>query len=132
MKWLDALFAWALVLLGSAHFLSQWIPKLGLLRGPWAAGAAVAIISMGLMNAVRTQRQNDAFLRWCTVAATALTAGLCLPLCLPMHLPALHSFPGGILHSLSGNVFSYNAVHHPAGPVTGVLAVVELLFALVG
>lgn len=141
MKWLDALFAWALVLLGSAHFLSQWIPKLGLLRGPWAAGAAVAIISMGLMNAVRTRRQNDAFLRWCTVAATALTAGLCLPLSLPMHLPmhlpTLHSLSGNILHPLSGNVFFYNGflnnvVHHPAGLATGVLALVELLFALAG
>lgn len=111
MKRLDALFAWALVLLGSAHFLAAWIPKLSLLRGPWAGGTAVAIISMGLMNAVRSQRKSDAFLRWSTAAATALTAGLCLVM----------------LYQFSGNV-----LHQPAALATGVLAVVELFFAVAG
>jgi hypothetical protein len=111
MKWLDTLFAWALVLLGSAHFLAAYVPKLGVLRGPWAGGAAVAIISMGLMNAVRSQRSNDAFLRWSTAAVTALTAGVCL----------------SVLYGFSGNV-----LHHPAALATGVLAVFELLFALAG
>ena len=111
MKWLDALFAWALVLLGGAHFLAAWIPKLGLLRGPWTGGAAVAIVSMGLMNAVRAQRKNDLFLRWSTVAVTALTAALCLR----------------VLYQFSGNV-----LHQPAALATGALAVVELFFALAG
>ena len=41
MKWLDALFAWVLVLLGLAQLLAGWVPKLSFLRGPWASGAAV-------------------------------------------------------------------------------------------
>jgi hypothetical protein len=111
MKWLDALFAWALVILGSAQFLAAWVPKLSLLRGPWAGGAAVAIVSMGLMNAVRTQRKSDAFLRWSTVVVTALTAGLCLT----------------VLYRFSGNV-----LHQPAALATSVLAVFELFFAVAG
>ncbi len=111
MKWLDALFAWMLVLLGSAHFLAAWIPKLSLLRAPWAGGTAVAIISMGLMNAVRSKRKSDAFLRWSTATATALTAGLCLVR----------------LYQFSGNV-----LHQPAALATAVLAVVELFFAVAG
>jgi hypothetical protein len=111
MKWMDALFAWALVLLGAAHFLAAWVPKLGLLRGPWAGGAAVAIVSVGLMNAVRSQRKSDAFLRWSTALATALTSGLCL----------------SVLYQFSGNV-----LHQPAALATGVLAVVELFFAVAG
>jgi hypothetical protein len=111
MKWMDTLFAWALVVLGSAHFLAAWVPKLSLLGGPWAGGAAVAIISMGLMNAVRSQRKSDSFLRWSTAVATALTAGLCLT----------------VLYRFSGNV-----LHHPAAVATGVLAVFELLFAVAG
>ncbi len=111
MRWLDALFAWALVLLGSAHILSAWIPQLSLVRVPWAAGASVAIISVGLMNAVRSQRRSDAFLRWCTAAATALTAALCLVM----------------LYRFSGNV-----LHQPAALATGVLAVFELFFTVAG
>jgi hypothetical protein len=111
MKWLDAVFAWSLVVLGSAHFLAAWVPKLGLLRGPWAGGAAVAIVSMGLMNAVRSQRASDGFLRWSTAAATALTAGVCL----------------SVLYQFSGNV-----LHHPAALATGLLAVFELFFCVAG
>jgi hypothetical protein len=111
MKWLDALFAWALVVLGAAHFLAAWIPKLGLLRGPWAGGAAVAIVSVGLMNAVRSQRKSDGFLRWSTALATALTAGLCL----------------SVLYQFSGNV-----LHQPVALAAGVLAVLELFFAVAG
>lgn len=111
MKWMDALFAWALVILGSAHFLAAWIPKLGLLRGPWAGGAAVAIVSMGLMNAVRSQRKSDAFLRWNTAIVSALTAALCLK--------ALYQFSGNVLHQ-------------PAALATAVLAVIELFFAVAG
>lgn len=111
MEWFDSLCAWALVVLGSAHFLAAWVPRLGLLRGPWAGGAAAAIVSMGLMNAVRSQRRGDHFLRWSTVAATALTAALCL----------------GVLYHFSGNV-----LHQPAALATGVLAVFELLFAARG
>jgi hypothetical protein len=111
MKWMDALFAWALVLLGAAHYLAAWIPKLGLLRGPWAGGAAVAIVSMGLMNAVRSQRKNDAFLRWSTAGGTALTAALCL----------------SVLYRFSGNV-----LHQPVALATGMLAVIELIFAVAG
>lgn len=111
MKWMDALFAWALVILGSAHFLAEWIPKLGMLRGPWAGSAAIAIVSMGLMNAVRSRRKSDSFLRWSTVVVTALTAGMCLTL----------------LYRFSGNV-----LHEPAALATGVLAVFELFFAVAG
>jgi hypothetical protein len=111
MKWMDALFAWALVLLGAAHYLAAWIPKLGILRGPWAGGAAVAIVSMGLMNAVRSQRQNDRFLRWSTALATALTAALCL----------------SVLYHSSGNV-----LHQPVALATGVLSAMELLFSVAG
>ena len=111
MKWMDTLFAWALVVLGSAHFLAAWIPKLSLLRGPWAGGAAIAIVSMGLMNAVRSRRKSDAFLRWSTALVTALTAGLCLT----------------VLYQFSGNV-----LHQPAALATAVLAVVELFFAVAG
>ncbi len=111
MKRLDALFAWTLILLGSTHFLAAWIPKLGLLRGPWTAAAAVAVISIGLMNAVRSQRKSDAFLRWSTAAATALTAGLCLVM--------LYQFPGNVLHQ-------------PAALATGVLLVFELFFSVAG
>jgi len=111
MKWLDAAFAWALVVLGSAHFLAAYVPKLSVLQGPWAGGAAVAIISMGLMNAVRSHRRGDAFLRWCTVAATALTTWVCL----------------SVLYHYSGNV-----LHRPAALATGVFALCELLFAVMG
>jgi hypothetical protein len=111
MKWMDTLFAWALVLLGSAHFLAAWVPKLSVMRGPWTAGEAVAILSMGLMNAVRSQRQSDRFLRWSTATATVMTAGLCL----------------AVLHKFSGNV-----MHQPAALSTGVLGVLELFFAVAG
>ncbi len=111
MRWLDALFAWILVLLGSAYFLAAWVPKLILLRTPWAAGTAVAVISMGLMNAVRSQRRSDSLLRWSTAVATALTAGLCLV----------------TLYRFSGNV-----LHQPAALATGVLAVFELFFTVAG
>jgi hypothetical protein len=111
MKWIDALGAWLLVLLGSAHFLAAYVPKLGLLRGPWAGGAAVAIVSIGLMNAVRSQRKSDRFLRWNTAAATALTTGLCMK----------------VLYQFQGNV-----LHQPAALATAVLAVIELVFAVAG
>lgn len=111
MKWMDTLFAWALVLLGAAHYLAAWIPKLSLLRGPWSGGAAIAIVAMGLMNAVRSQRKSDAFLRWSTAIVTALTAALCL---------------SALYHS-SGNV-----LHQPAALAAGVLASAELLFAVAG
>jgi hypothetical protein len=111
MKWIDAMFAWALVVLGSAHFLAAYVPKLGVLRGPWAGGAAVAIVSMGLMNAVRSQRKSDRLLRWSTVVVTALTTALCLK----------------VLYQFSGNV-----LHQPAALATGVLAVLELFFAVAG
>jgi hypothetical protein len=111
MNMLDAVFAWALVLLGSAHFLAAWVPRLGVLRGPWTGGAAVAIVSMGLMNAVRSQRPSDGFLRWSTAIATALTAGLCLP----------------VIYYLPGNV-----LHQPAALATGVLAIFELFFSMAG
>jgi hypothetical protein len=111
MKWIDALFAWALVLLGAAHFLAAYVPKLGMLRGPWADGAAVAIVSMGLMNAVRSQRKSDALLRWSTAFATALTAAMCLK----------------TLYQFSGNV-----LHQPAALATGLLVVLELFFCVAG
>jgi hypothetical protein len=111
MKWMDTLFAWALVVLGSAHYLAAWVPKLSLLRGPWAEGAAVAIISMGIMNAVRAQRKNDSFLRWGTVVVTALTVSMCMSV--------LYHFPGNVLHQ-------------PAALAVGALAVFELFFAVVG
>jgi hypothetical protein len=111
MKWIDTLFAWALVILGSAHFLAAWVPRLSLLRGPWAGGAAIAIVSMGLMNAVRSQRRNDIFLRWTTAVVTLLTAALCVK--------TLYQFPGNVLHQ-------------PAALATGVLAVFELFFAVAG
>ncbi|MGA3127779.1 MAG: hypothetical protein ABSD13_13790 [Candidatus Korobacteraceae bacterium] len=111
MKWLDALFAWALVLLGLAHMLATWVPKLSLFRGPWAAGVVVAIVTMGLMNAVRSQRRSDRLLRWSTAAATALTAALCLK----------------VLYQFSGNV-----LHQPAALAVAALALAELFFGLVG
>ena len=111
MKWLDVLFSWLLVLLGLAHILAIWVPKLSLFRGPWAAGLVVAIVTMGLMNAVRSQRRNDRLLRWTTAVATALTAGLCLK----------------VIYQFSGNV-----LHQPAALATGILAVVELIFTLLG
>ena len=111
MNMLDAIFAWALVLLGSAHFLAAWVPKLGVLCGPWTAGAAVAIVSMGLMNAVRSQRPSDGFLRWSTAVATALTAGLCLP----------------VVYHLPGNV-----LHQPAALATAVCVIFELFCSVAG
>jgi hypothetical protein len=111
MRWMDALCAWVLVVLGAAYFLAAWIPKMGALRGPWSAGAAAAIVSVGLMNAVRSQRPSDSFLRWSTVAATALTAAMCL----------------GVLYHFSGNV-----LHQPAALAAGGLAVVELVYGLAG
>jgi hypothetical protein len=111
MKWIDTLFAWALVLLGSSHFLAAYVPKLSVLRGPWEGGAVAAIVTMGLMNAVRSQRRSDRFLRWSTAAATALTAGLCMKV--------LYQFQG-------------NALHQPAALAVGALALVELFFAVAG
>ena len=111
MNVLDAVFAWALVLLGSSHFLADWVPRLGVLRGPWTAGATVAIVSMGLMNAVRSQRPSDHFLRWCTAVATALTAGLCLP----------------VVYHLPGNL-----LHQPAALATAVCVIFELFFSVAG
>lgn len=111
MKWLDTLCAWVLALLGAAHFLATWIPKLDFLRGPWMGSAAVAIISAGLMNAVRAQRKSDRLLRWNTAIVTALTAGLCLK--------SLYQFSGNVLHQ-------------PAALATGLLAVLELFFTVAG
>jgi hypothetical protein len=111
MKWIDTSFAWAIVLLGSAHFLAAYVPKLTHLRGPWAEGAAVAIITMGLMNAVRSQHRGDHFLRWTTVLTTALTAGLCLR----------------VLYQFQGNV-----LHQPAALAVGALAMAEFCFSVVG
>jgi hypothetical protein len=111
MKWLDTAFAWLLVLLGSANFLAEYVPKLAVLRGPWAGGTAAAIVAAGLMNAVRSRRAGDRLLRWTTAAATLLAAWACLV----------------VLYHYSGNV-----LHHPAALAAGVLAVVELIFALLG
>jgi hypothetical protein len=111
MKWIDALCAWALVVFGGAHFLAAYVPKLSLLRGPWVGGAAVAIVTIGLMNAVRSQRKSDRFLRWSTAAATALTAALCMK----------------VLYQFQGNV-----LHQPAALAAGVLALVELFFSVMG
>jgi len=111
MKWLDAPIAWLLVLLGAAHLLAAWIPRLSLLRGPWAAGTAVAVLCVGLMNAVRAQRKSDAFLRWSTALATAVTAGLCMVR----------------LYQFSGNV-----LHQPVALATSVAAIIELFFAVAG
>jgi hypothetical protein len=108
---MDSVFAWTLVLLGSAHFLSAYVPRLGALRGPWAEGVAVAIVAVGLMNAVRSQREGDLFLRWTTAVATAMTAGLCLR----------------VLYHTAGNV-----LHRPAALATGALAVLELVFGVAG
>jgi len=111
MKWLDTLFAWTLVLLGSAHFLAAYVPKVSVLLGPWSGSAAVAIVTMGLMNAVRSQHRGDSFLRWTTAAATGLTAGLCL----------------GVLYQFQGNV-----LHQPAALAVGALALAEVFFAVAG
>ena len=111
MKWLDTLCAWALVVLGATHFLVAYVPKLSLLEGPWAGGSAVAIISIGLMNAVRSQRTSDQFLRWSTAAATVLTTWVCL----------------SVLYHYSGNV-----LHRPAALATGLIAIIELVFCFVG
>lgn len=111
MKFLDSLFAWALAILGAAHFLAAWIPKLGVLRGPWVGSAAVAIISMGLMNAVRSQRRSDRLLRWNTAIVSVMVTILCLK--------ALYQFSGNVLHQ-------------PAALATGALAVLELFFTVAG
>jgi hypothetical protein len=111
MKWIDTLFAWALVLLGSSHFLAAYVPKMSVLRGPWTEGAVVAIVTMGLMNAVRSQHRGDHLLRWATVVSTALTGALCLRV--------LYQFPGNVLHQ-------------PAALAVGALAVAELFFGLAG
>ena len=111
MNVLDAVLAWALVLLGSSHFLAAWVPRLGVLRGPWTAAAAVALISVGLMNAVRSQRASDSFLRWCTAVATALAAGLCLP----------------VIYHLPGNL-----LHQPAALATAVCVIFELFCSVAG
>jgi hypothetical protein len=111
MNVLGAIFAWALVLLGSSHFLAAWVPRLAVLRGPWTAGAAVALVTTGLMNAVRSQRPSDYFLRWCTAIATALTAGLCLP----------------VIYHLPGNL-----LHQPAALATAVCVIFELFCSVAG
>lgn len=112
MKWIDTLLAWALVLLGSAHFLAAYVPKLAALRGPWETGAAVAIVTMGLMNAVRSQRRSDHLLRWSTAATTtALTCWLCMK----------------VLYQFQGNV-----LHQPAALAVGALALAELFFSVAG
>jgi VIT1/CCC1 family predicted Fe2+/Mn2+ transporter len=109
MKWLDTAVAWLLVLLGGAHFLAQFVPALGGLRAPWTASTTVAIVTMGLMNAVRSRRRNDHYLRMTTAAVTVLTGGLCF----------------AILYRFSGNV-----LHQPAALAVLALTVVELIFAL--
>lgn len=111
MRWLDTLCAWVLALLGATHLLAIWIPRLGFLRGPWMGSAAIAIISAGLMNAVRARRRSDHLLRWNTAVVTALTSGLCLK----------------TLYQFSGNV-----LHQPAALATGVLTVLELFFTVAG
>jgi ABC-type multidrug transport system fused ATPase/permease subunit len=110
MKWLDTLFAWLLVLLGIGHFLSLWVARLAFLRGPWAPAAAVAIINVGLMNAVRAQR-SDRLLRSMTLAATLLASGVVFTI--------LYRFPGNILHQ-------------PVALGAAALIVAEVLFALAG
>jgi hypothetical protein len=111
MKWLDTSLAWLLVLLGSANFLAEYVPKLAALRGPWAGGTAAAIVAAGLMNAVRACRPGDKFLRWTTAIVTLLAAWVCL----------------AVLYHYSGNV-----LHYPAALSAGVLALVELGFAVAG
>lgn len=109
-KWIDTLFAWVLIMLGAAHILSRWVPALIVLRGPWVGAGAVAIVTMGLMNAVRSQRKGDRWLRWSTAMATVLTGALCFSV---------------LYHT--GNV-----LHEQAALTACILAVAEVFFALAG
>ena len=69
----------------------------------------MAIISAGLMNAARSQRKSDRFLRSCTALATLLTAAMCLI----------------TLYRFSGNV-----LHQPAALAISVLVLIELFFCV--
>ena len=110
-RWVDTTFAWLLVLLGSANFLAGYVPRLVQLWGPWAGGTAVAVIAAGLMNTMRVRRPSDRTLRWTTAVVTALAAWV--------NLLALYHYYGNVLHQ-------------PAALATGLLAVVELIFAILG
>lgn len=111
LKPLDNVLAWLLVLLGGAHFLAGWVPAISILRGPWVGAVTVAIVSMGLINAVRAAgKKTDALMRFACVVSTALTTALVV----------------NILYRFTGNV-----LHQPAALAVAALAVVELVFALV-
>lgn len=111
MRWVDTALAWLLVMLGSANFLAEYVPKLAVIRGPWAAGTAVAVIAVGLMNAVRSHHAGDGLMRWTTVAATLLAAWVCML--------ELYQYTGNVLH-------------RPVALGASLLLVVELIFALAG
>ena len=110
-KTLDALCAWALFALAAAYFAAVYLHRLPMFIALWSPAAAVAVIDVALINAVRSQRRNDRFLRWAAVASTAITAALCLRW--------LYDFPGNVLHQ-------------PVVLGTCALLVIELLFAVAG
>jgi len=110
-KWVDVSFAWLLVLLGTVIFLASYVPRLAGLWGPWAGGTAVAIIAAGLMNALRVRRPGDFMLRWSAAVITALAAWVCFL--------ALYQYYGNVLH-------------HPAALAAGLVAAIELVFAVIG
>ena len=90
MKILDMLLSWALVALGGAHFAAIWVPRLAMARGPWEMGTAVAIVTMGLMNAVRSGRKSDLLVKLACLISTGMTGAL-------VGLELYH-FTGNVLH----------------------------------
>lgn len=109
-KTLDALCAWALFVLAVAYFAAVYLHRLPMFIALWSPAAAVAVIDVALMNAVRSQRRKDRFLRWTSILATGITAALCLRW--------LYDFPGNVLHQ-------------PVVLGTCALLVIELIFAVV-
>ncbi|MDR3763498.1 MAG: hypothetical protein P4M01_05320 [Acidobacteriota bacterium] len=110
-KTLDALCAWALFVLAAAYFVAVYLHQLPMFIALWSPAAAVAVMDVALMNAVRSQRRNDRFLRWASICATAITASLCLRW--------LYDFPGNVLHQ-------------PVVLGTCLLLVIEVIFAVAG
>ncbi len=110
-KTLDAICAWALFALAAGYFVAVYLHRMPMFIALWSPAAAVAVIDVALINAVRSQRRSDRFLRWASIFSTVFTSSLCLRW--------LYDFPGNVLHQ-------------PVVLGTCVLLLIELIFAVAG
>jgi hypothetical protein len=111
LKKIDAVLAWAMILLGVLHCGAAWITIRGFPVGAiWGFAGGTALIEGGLLNVVR-HGSGKGFAACASIAANALLTGLVV--------------------SVGWHQFSH-MVHHPSFLVTAVVVIAELLFSFRG